>query len=106
MTELPLSLKRGVRARGLRPEALLGIVIVAGVYEAHGVPCVVTSITDGTHSRASLHYQGAAFDVRTHTVPPDLLGQVADACRGALGIDYDVVLEPTHMHVEYQPKTG
>lgn len=61
-----------------------------------------TSIVDGQHSKTSLHYAGLACDLRTwfldnHVSFRNMLAE-------ALGPDYDVILEPTHIHVEFQPK--
>jgi len=104
MKPLPLMIKPGVRLLGLRPETMLGITVVFATYQHFGYQCVLTSVCDGRHSAGSLHYQGAAFDVRIWTVPPDRRQEVAGACREALGADFDVVLESDHLHVEYQPK--
>jgi hypothetical protein len=88
---------------------------------------VVTSAADGTHSTNSRHYPGLAFDIRymgdreggvdiSRIMPPGLipLGDVdfAHAQRDetirwskrlaqVLGSDYDVVVEKTHMHIEW-----
>lgn len=99
-----LLLKPGVRIHGLRPETLLGIQVAHSCFAGRGLETVVTSVTDGRHSRGSLHYQGAAFDLRTRHVPADAVASLAAGIRTALGGDFDVVVEKTHLHVEYQPK--
>jgi hypothetical protein len=100
-----MKLKSGVRVQGIRPELILAIVIADGVWrDDAGAEMVVTSVTDGRHSRGSLHYTGAAFDIRTRDLVPDTVPDLAERLRKALGEDYDVVLEATHIHVEYQPK--
>ena len=52
----------------------------------------------------SLHYAGAAIDVRTRDVAADktcrILAQLRSAWRG----DFDVLLEGDHIHIEFQPK--
>ena len=63
-------LKPGVRVRGVRPETVIGMMVVASVLAKHGYECVITSCTAGTHSRTSLHYQGAAFEARSRHLPP------------------------------------
>lgn len=100
---MPLfSIKPGVRVFGARSELVLGLQIVANVYAAFGFDCVVTSIMEGTHSRASLHYTGVAADLR---LPPSRAVELVAAMQHALGDDFDVVLEADHVHVEFQPKT-
>lgn len=96
------------------PEILRALVIVAGVCDGFGIRFTVTSMQDGRHSANSLHYRGGicrAFDMRTRDEGPgyaqwsdDLKRQLADAIRNALGKDYDVVVERTHIHIEYDPK--
>lgn len=67
---------------------------------------VITAATDGPHSRASLHYSGSALDFRTRDLGLDRHGMesLAKTLRERLGHDFDVVLEETHLHVEWQPK--
>lgn len=99
-----MELKEGVRLNGLRPEMLLGIFIVQRAYSRLCTTCVITSITDGAHSDASLHYSGCAVDFRTRNVPDT--AQLLKMVRAAFGNspDFDVILEVDHLHVEYQPK--
>lgn len=99
-----MKLKTGVKAQGLRPEMLLGIMAAQEVYRAHGFPVVITSLLDGTHSATSLHYSGCAVDLRTRHVPKSEQQQIRDEIKEALGEDYDVILESTHIHMEYQPR--
>lgn len=104
-----LRLKPGVRLYGIRPEAAVGIYVAASVFTEFGYHCIVTSVADGTHSHASLHYAGAGFDLRRRHVDDDDAEAVQDIdkhLRDALGDEFDVVLEDTHWHVEYQPKSG
>lgn len=96
-----IRLKAGVRIHGIRSETVLAIGIVEGVYASYGYTLTVTSVLDGQHMRASLHYVGAAFD---GGLPGSKVEEIADKCRGALGDDYDVVVEAEHIHFEFQPK--
>jgi hypothetical protein len=78
--------------------------VVSRVWANRGHSVTVTSGYDGSHKANSLHYVGLAEDYRTRDVPAaDLPGMVTEV-RAILGRDYDVVLEPTHLHVEYDPK--
>jgi len=97
-----MSLKPGVRVLGIRPEVVLALRIVEAVYQAHGAPFVITSIMEGTHKRASLHYLGCAADLR---LPPKDAASIVAEAKAALGEDYDVILEGDHVHVEFQAKT-
>ena len=101
-----LKIKPGKSIRGIRPEIVLAACIIDSIYAnvAH-VVCVITSCTGGTHGRGSLHYVGAAIDVRTSSLSPvESKAQIRDKIAEALGEEFDVVLEPTHIHVEFQPK--
>lgn len=63
---------------------------------------VVTSTTDGKHMKTSKHYDIPcnAFDIRFW----DLLEAICRIIRAKLGHHYDVVLEPDHIHIEWDPK--
>lgn len=96
---------KGARIRGLRPEILLAAVIADGVWRDVGLDlCVITSGVDGRHSPQSLHYAGAAIDLRTRDLAPQQIEDIARTLRGRLGVDFDVVVESDHLHVEYQPR--
>lgn len=99
-----MRLKTGVRILGLRPELVLGLVIADSVYIKHKQDCVVTSVVEGTHSRASIHYAGGAFDLRTRNISEEILDILVSDLDAALGDDFDVVKESDHLHCEYQPK--
>lgn len=99
-----MDLKDNVIPNGLKPEALLGMMICNEVYKSFGRTLTITSICDGKHSTQSLHYTGYAFDCRTRTLTEDEKLEIADEIRSRLVRDYDVILEDTHIHVEYQPK--
>lgn len=96
--------KHSVDLNGIKPEIMWGGIVVASVYERLGYDCVVTSVNDGSHSRGSLHYVGMAMDFRIRHVPEEQHQQLRDLIDESLGPQYDVVLESTHIHVEYQPK--
>lgn len=100
-----MELKQGVQIHGISPEMVLGAVITQSVFNAFGLLMTVTSVVDGKHSLTSLHNSGNAIDVRRHNVPPSVLPKLVQALKDALGIDFDVVLEASHIHIEYQPRT-
>jgi hypothetical protein len=97
-----LTIKRGVQPPLLRIFA--GISNVAQTLD-HPKSVCITSGIDGKHSTTSLHFQLAALDVRTRTFRTLADKRAfAQAVREELGKDYDVVLERTHLHVEFDPK--
>ena len=100
--------KRGVKLRGMSPQIGIAINVADGVYGDLGYETVVTSVCDGKHSPGSLHYVGLAADFRTrHLNHADLHHIKAHGkLRSRLGVEFDVVLERDHIHVEWQPKRG
>ena len=101
-----MKLKNGVNPFGIKPELLLALNIADRVWLDHGQELVVTSLNDSRHSRTSLHYAGCAADLRTRYFSENEKVIVADELRQALGgnKDFDVIVESTHIHIEYQPK--
>jgi len=101
-----LKIKKGVSLLGISNPMLVGIQIVASVYEKAGYDCVITSATEDpeVHGRASRHKSGNAADFRTNNVPKAEHKWIETKCRECLGNNYDVVLEVDHLHVEYDPK--
>lgn len=100
-----MRLKPGVRCSGLQPPILLAMVIAEStVQRIANIELVVTSLTDGQHKPGSLHHCGLAFDFRTSTMSEEQKAAVQAALAVDLGGDFDVVLEATHCHVEYDPK--
>lgn len=95
-------LKLGVHIRDLKRPMNTALRAIEDVYlGATGHEAVITSGTDGSHMPGSLHYSGLAVDVR---LPGILDDEVVKRLRTRLGKDYDVVIERTHIHVEYDPK--
>jgi hypothetical protein len=64
----------------------------------------VTSANDGEHKNGSLHYRNRAFDLRVWGLTDDERARWAERMQRALGDDYDVVDEETHVHCEYDPE--
>ena len=72
------------------------------------VGMMVTSCTDGKHMDGSLHYKGLAFDLRTWRAPTcgvqmnkGRKAEIAYNLRNILGDPWQVIVEPTHIHIEY-----
>ncbi len=98
-----IHLKKGVRLHGIKPEIVLALVIADQVYMELGHELVITSVIDGKHSRASIHYTGGAVDLR---IPGEHGIAVRNRIARRVGGDFDVVLESDHIHIEWQPKGG
>jgi len=105
----------------LQPQVLVALMNANDLYAEWGLPCVVTSGSEpGTrHGKTSLHYAGQAVDIRTknladvfsHLSPTrqaeravSAIAEIVKKLNASLGIDYDVILESDHIHIEYQPK--
>ncbi len=106
-----LVLKSHVRLSGLSPQIMLAVIAAHSFWESQGVDLVITSANDGGHSHTSLHYAGAAIDLRTKNLPEDDEGKrlLARKLSDSLGQDFDVIFEGAgtsneHIHIEYQPK--
>lgn len=99
-----MRLKNGVKPRSLQPQVVLAILVADSIYRELGKECVVTSLNDGSHSYNSLHWSGNAVDFRIRHLDSGQPQLVRDRLASAVGVDYDVVLESDHIHLEYQPK--
>lgn len=120
MSVARIVMKPGVRVRDIRPEMVLGITIAAGCWGWLGLTTLtVTSVNDSKHGPNSLHYKGAAADLRTKDIgqagdPQNaprraVLDRLVSSLCASLGADFDVVLENfggpnEHIHVEYDPR--
>ena len=94
-------IKAGVSIERLKREARRSLAIVAGIYEALGEEFVITETYGGNHGAGSLHYGDDAYDVRN---PKKNKTSAVTMLKEKLGADFDVVDEPTHIHIEYDPK--
>ena len=101
-----MRLKKGVRIAGLRPEMVLGLMMADKVFHTYGYEMVITSAVDSKHGNGSLHFSGAAVDLRTRDLSGTHTGVIINELKYNLGVDYDVVLESDHIHLEFQPHTG
>lgn len=98
-------IKKGASIKGLRPEVLVGLMIADQIYNEIGnQELVVTEGTGGKHGRGSLHYVGLAVDLRTRYFDVLTLQAVERHLKAKLNEEFDVVVEETHIHLEFQPK--
>ncbi len=80
-------------------------VRLSALKAAQAKPLVITSGAegqpgDGIHSKASLHYQGLAVDIRIR----DFVWCLMEILKKRLGTGWDVVEEGDHIHIERDPK--
>lgn len=101
-----LSIKTGVRLHGLKPEALLAIMVVNEIYQQSGHKAVLISVVDGDHDggpfSTSSHYGGMAFDVQRPMGDPT---ELVNTIKAALGEEFHVTINKTHIHVAYMPQS-
>lgn len=101
-------IKKGVSVKGISNEMLLAVMVVNDVLRTHGNSCAITSVSEGVHSKGSLHYKGQAVDFRLAMkgtpVEQKYNAGLVMLMRDRLTDDYDVVLEKDHIHIEFDPK--
>lgn len=101
-----MMIKPGVSLQGLQLPMRLVLIVAEEAYKSRGRELVVTSGTEGQHSARSLHYYGYALDFRIKGIPLDIIHSIVLTLRQELGDSYRVLLEATHIHVEYREVLG
>lgn len=99
-----ISIKRDVKLHTLSPQIVLALLVAWSIYRNRGYRIMITSGNEGQHMAGSKHYTGDALDLRTNDLPDQMIEEITHDIRDALGPDYDVIAEPTHLHIEYDPK--
>ena len=101
------SFKDCVETKNVHPKIVRAWWIVAELSEELGIDTVVTSVGDGKHSPNSFHYTDPvqASDFRTWYLPTDEdKANFVKELRVRLGSEYDVILEKTHLHIEFDDR--
>ena len=93
--------KFGVDISRLNREIRRSMNPVAFILQKKSIPFIITSTYEGNHSAGSLHYSNDAYDIRANPAQRVL---TLDLIKRRLGPAYDVVSEPTYLHIEYDPK--
>ena len=88
----------------LSAELLAALPIILQAYAYFDDKLTITSGRDGAHMANSLHYVGEAVDIRIWRLSKREQRLLVAALAVALGHDYDVVLEKTHIHIERDVK--
>lgn len=100
-----INVKDDVELSGLTDDITATYSHISDSWDAHApnVTPTITSGLEGKHGTNSLHYSGNAIDLRTRNLTEDQIDDIASDLQSRLGNDYDVVIEPDHMHVEFDP---
>ena len=93
--------KQGVSVRGVAPELVFASLICESVFNEAGQKFTLTSVCDGRHKVNSLHYVGKAFDIRVYDLRGISSYVMASRLQEALGSEFQVIVEPDHIHVEF-----
>ncbi len=104
MLRIATDVRLPVRLEGISPEMVLGAIIVAGVFDYFEQDAYITSCSDGQHKTGSRHHCGKALDFRTRIFELRELPALVSHVESMLGPEFFVLLEATHLHVEYDPK--
>lgn len=97
-----MKLKEGVSLQNAKLEIRPILIYAETLWKKYGEELVITSYMDGVHSAGSLHYYGYAVDLRSRYFDTKTITNIKTALSKALGQDYRVIIEPTHIHVEYR----
>ena len=102
--------KDGVKMQGAKPEIIIAMTIYDDVVRRlKGHEATITSVTDGKH-KGLPHYLGYAMDGRTRDNNSAVQWSdeekrvIAASVRDRLTDEYDVVIESTHIHIEFDPR--
>jgi len=91
------------KVKGMQPEILLAIIITNELLsKMFKRDLTLTSVTD-SHQPPSFHPEGLAFDMRTWGMSWEDKTRFKKELENLLGGEYDVVIEGTHIHVEFDP---
>lgn len=69
-----------------------------------GRRAIITSAREGKHKVGSKHYQGRAIDLRTRDLTGPTVQEIVADLKRRFDDFFDIVLESTHIHLEYDPK--
>ena len=116
MQKIDIRFKKGVDPTGCTVDNIRAMVIVAPIFASYGHILTITSMREGNHMEGSLHVRGGlnrAFDARSRDEIEDGGKKwgfskrciMANEFRQALGKHYDVVVESTHFHIEFDEKS-
>jgi len=94
-------IKSGVDISRLNREIRKTLPTVQKVLDEWGDELTITSTYEGNHGQGSLHYGNDAYDIR---LPEHNWVGVTAGIREAVGLDFDVIIESDHIHIEWDPE--
>lgn len=103
---MPFVIKESASLRGLQLLMRPVLIEAERIFGSFGLPCVVTSGLDGTHSAGSFHYYGYAVDLRSvHAKTKTDKAKILSLLKEKLGPRYYVILEAAgtdneHYHID------
>ncbi len=108
-----IRVKEGVKLQGktpdgrkvrICPEMNFLIQVAERVWAKQGVDLWITSCFEGNHMKGSKHYLGEALDFRRRNLEnPE---KAARELQERVGPSFQIILERTHIHGEYDPPVG
>ncbi len=106
---MTFSVKPGVDLTDVHPACVTAWPTIMQVFRRHGYTATITSGRDGKHKKGSFHYTRPMkaqdwrtwADTRGTQMSLEEKHRLADDLREDLGDDFDVVVESTHIHIEY-----
>ena len=98
----------GTVFRNIQAQTVLAVHIAETVFDWSNCPLEILSACDGQHKVTSKHYAGLAMDFAlpskyNHT-ETSLDEAVFRRLRDALGDQFGLKLEATHIHIEFDPR--
>lgn len=102
----PSNPKVDVRLHGMQVPMIFAMMVANELVKEYDVEFVITSGVEGRHGKGSCHYSGNAFDFRKREFKNNDAAAVAKELQERLGPDFYVLLERTHIHVQFKPQTG
>jgi len=95
-------LKFGVDISRLHRKIRKKLDVIDSIFQRNGAgESVITSTYEGSHRCSSKHYSNEALDLRRRNIRPNVLADIVDELKSQLGGDYFVLLENTHIHIQY-----
>ena len=95
--------KFGVDISRLERNTRRSLRTVESIHLEYEIEAVITSTYEGNHGVGSLHYANQAYDLRRSPTQSDHT-VIVDILKSRLGINFDIVDESNHIHIEYDPK--
>jgi hypothetical protein len=92
----------GASLAGIKPEAVVGMLVVMSLFAEINQPFRLTSGLEGAHSLNSLHFLGLAFDISTSGIVKEAHHDITRRLIDNLGDEFDVIYEHSHWHIEFQ----